>query len=238
MIRLVAAVLVAVLPWRLKRALLRLQGHEVDPSARIGISLVLVDHLRLGPGARIGNGNLLLVERLVLEEGAEIKQLNAIRHCELVELGAHAAIGGLNMINGTGSDSKFLAGVSRRPALLMGPHSCITYGHFLDTSDTITLGPYAGVGGWGSQILSHALDVGVAAQFTAPVEIGERALVATGVVIMPGSKLPPYAVLGANSLLNKPLEESYRLYGGTPATEVTELDPGLEWFTREVGEIP
>jgi len=237
-IRLVLALVSAVLPWSLKRVVYRLQGFEVDKTARVGVSLLLVDHLRLAPGARIGNGNLILVDRLALDEGAEIRQLNAIRHCEIVHLDEHAVIGGLNMVNGTGRDSKYLQGVDRTPALFLGAHSCITYGHFFDTSDTIRLGPYAGVGGWGSQVLSHALDVHVAAQFTAPVEIGERAMTATAVVILPGSKLPAFSMLGANSLLNKAFEEPYKLYGGTPATEVAELDPGMEWFTREVGEIP
>jgi acetyltransferase-like isoleucine patch superfamily enzyme len=237
-IKLVAAALAAILPWKLKRLLYRLQGFEVDKTAHVGVSLLLVDHLRLGPGARIGNLNAILVDRLELDAEAEIRQLNAIRHCELVHLGEHAVIGGLNMVNGTGRESKYLQGVERTPALILGPHSCITYGHFFDTSDTIRLGPYAGVGGWGSQVLSHALDVHVAAQFTAPVEIGERAMTATAVVILPGSKLPPFSMLGANSLLNKPFEERYKLYGGTPATEVSELNPDMEWFTREVGEIP
>jgi len=237
-IRLFAAALAAVLPWSLKRALYRLQGFDVDKTAHVGLSLVVVEHLRLGPGARIGNGNLLLVDRLVLEQGAEIRQLNIIRHCELVELGDHAVIGGLNKVNGTGRDSKYLQGVERTPALILGAHSCITYGHFLDTSDTIRLGEYAGVAGWGSQLLSHALDVHTAAQYTAPVELGEYAMAATAAVILPGSYLPPYSMLGANSLLNRRFEQSYRLYGGTPAKEVAELDPEMNWYQREVGEIP
>ncbi len=238
MIRLVAAVVAMILPWRLKRLLYRLQGHDVHETARVGPSLVVVEHLRLGPGARIGPGNLIMVDRLELDAGAEIRQLNAIRHCELVQLGEAAVIGGLNMVNGTGRDSKYLQGVERTPALVLGDHSCITYGHFLDTSDTIRLGAYAGVAGWGSQLLSHALDVHTAAQYTAPVELGEYAMAATAAVILPGSYLPPYSMLGANSLLNRRFEDPYRLYGGTPAKEVAQLDPDIDWFTREVGEIP
>ncbi len=238
MIRLVVAAIAAILPWALKRPLYRLMGHKVDKTARVGVSLLLVQHLELGPGARIGNANLIIVDRLVLDADAQIRQLNAIRHCELVHLEEAAVIGGLNMVNGTGRDSKYLQGVERTPALILGPHSCITYGHFLDTSDTIRLGAYAGVAGWGSQLLSHALDVHTAAQYTAPVELGEYAMAATAAVILPGSYLPPFSMLGANSLLNQRFEESYRLYGGTPAKEVAELNPDMDWFSREVGEIP
>ena len=238
MIRLFAACVAAVLPWPLKRGLFRLMGHDVHPTAHVGFSLLLVDELVLGPGAQIGHLNLIAVDRLVMEEGASIRQLNLIRHCDIVHLGEWAVIGGMNFVNGTGRDSKYLQGVERTPALYLGAHSCITYGHLLDTSDTIRLGPYAGLAGWRSQLLTHALDVHTAAQYTAPIEIAEYAMAATAVVLLPGSYLPPYSMLGANSLLNRRFEERYKLYGGTPAKEVADLDPDMDWYTREVGEIP
>jgi acetyltransferase-like isoleucine patch superfamily enzyme len=237
-IRPVLSLFATVLPWRLKRLVYRALGHDVDPTAHVGLALVLVDHLKLGPGARIGHLNLILVDRLEMAEGASIRQLNLIRHCDLVRMDEHAVIGGMNIVNGTGRDSKYLQGVDRTPALLLGPHTAITYGHFLDTSDTIELEAFSAIGGWRSQVLSHALDVEHAEQFTAPVVLEEYSFAATAVVILPGSRLPAYSMLGANSLLNKPMGHSYRLYGGTPAKEVTELAPDLAWFTREVGEIP
>jgi acetyltransferase-like isoleucine patch superfamily enzyme len=237
-IRILAAGVAAILPWPLKRAVYRLLGHDVDRTAHVGVTLLLVDHLVLGPGARIGHLNLIAVDRLVLDEGASIRQLNLIRHCDIVHLGDWAVIGGMNFVNGTGRDSKYLQGVERTPALYLGPHSCITYGHLLDTSDTIRLGPYAGLAGWRSQLLTHALDVHTAAQYTAPIEIGEYAMAATAVVMLPGAHLPPYSMLGANSLLNRRFDERYKLYGGTPAKEVADLDPDMDWYSREVGEIP
>lgn len=238
MIRALAALVAAVLPWPMKRAVYRLLGHRVDKTAHVGVAVLLVDELVLGPGARIGHLNLIVVDRLVLDEEASIRQLNLIRHCDLVHLEEHAVIGGMNLVNGTGRESKYLHGVERTPALLLGPHSCITYGHLLDTSDTIRLGRFAAVGGWRSQILSHALDVHTAAQYTAPVELGDYAFSATAVVMLPGARIPAYSFLGANSLLNKPMEDSYKLYGGTPAVEVADLAHDLDWFTRTVGEIP
>jgi acetyltransferase-like isoleucine patch superfamily enzyme len=237
-IRFLASLIATVLPWSMKRFVYRLLGHEIDATARVGLSLLVADHIRLGPGASIGHLNLILVDDLVLDRDTEIRQLNVIRHCDLVHLEEGATIGGLNLVNGTGRSSKYMTELDRTPALLMGAHATITYGHFLDTSDTIRLDAFSGLAGWGSQLLTHSVDVHTAKHVTAPIVIGEHSVVATAAVILQGGELPHHCLMGANSLLNKKLKTPYRLYGGTPATEQGELDPKMGIFLREVGEIP
>jgi acetyltransferase-like isoleucine patch superfamily enzyme len=237
MLRAVASLLAVVLPWRLKRGLYRLMGHSIDPTARVGLSLILADHIELGPGASIGHLNLILVERLQMGEQASIRHVNLLRHCDLVRLDELAVIGGLNLVNGIGRGSQFLDGIERFPALILGPHACITYGHFFDTTATVELKGYSAMAGWGSQVISHSLDFTTARQICAPVTVEEYAFTGTRVVMLPGAVLPSHSMLGTNSVLDRPQEQTYRLYAGTPAKVIQELDEDMAWFTREVGII-
>ena len=72
--RLLLAICMVVLPSRLKLHLGRwLLGWDVDPTAFIGRSVVLVGHLSMGPGASIGPSTSSKdLEELHLGEGASI----------------------------------------------------------------------------------------------------------------------------------------------------------------------
>jgi acetyltransferase-like isoleucine patch superfamily enzyme len=237
-LRLLAALLAVVLPGKAKRSLYRLLGHQVHDTAKIGLSLLVADRITLGPGSSIGHFNLILVDELIIDEGAWVQHLNVFRHCDLVHLEEYAQVGALNIANGIGRTSEHLPGVERHPALILGAHGTITYGHFLDTSDTIRLGAFSGLAGWQCQILSHAFDPERSALYTAPVEIGDYAVAATASVLLPGARLPDYSFLGANSVLNKRFEATHKLYAGNPAVEVRDIDPALGLFERTVGELP
>ncbi len=212
------ALLAVPLPWRPKRFLYGLLGHELHPDARIGLSVILVDRLRMQAGARVGHFNL-------------------IRDCELVRLDEGAVIGSFNAIRGLGTDSEFEAGAERQRALLLDEGSAITYGHFIDTSDCVHFGRFSGLGGWGSQILTHAVVPDTAAHRSKPVSFGDYSLCATSVIVLPGGTLPDCSVLGANSVLASPGEDEYTLYAGTPAKPIRTYPTDTAWFTRTVAEI-
>jgi len=74
------AILMILLPSSLKRHLGRwLYGWDIDPTAHIGRSIILVRHLSMGPGAIIGPRNLIRdLEELRLDEGASIATRNWI----------------------------------------------------------------------------------------------------------------------------------------------------------------
>ena len=107
------ALLILALPWPLRRWLLtRVWGYELHPTSRIGLSLVLVDKLVLGAGARIGHGNV-------------------IKGAALVELGEAGFIGNGNWITGfpLGTGTRHFAHQpERRPELRVGAHAAITTG--------------------------------------------------------------------------------------------------------------
>ena len=70
-----------------------------------------------------------------------------------------------------------------------------------------------------------------------PIRIGDYCFVGTNSVILGGSNLPDYSVLGAKSLLNKKCEVPYSLYAGVPALTIKDLDKNAKYFQRIDGFI-
>jgi acetyltransferase-like isoleucine patch superfamily enzyme len=215
------AALLAPLPWFLKRPLLQsLFGYRLHPSARIGLSIIAAAEVELGEGARIGH-------------------LNVVRGLSRLELGPHATIAQLNWITGfpAGPSRHFAHQPDRRPALLLGAHSAITSRHLLDCTNRITIGPFATIAGFRSQILTHSIDLAVNRQNSTEVKIGAYCFIGTGCIVLPGASLPDYCVLGAGAVLNEALTESHTLYAGVPARAVKKLPADTGYFTRPRGFV-
>lgn len=74
-------------------------------------------------------------------------------------------------------------------------------------------------------------------QRSAPVSIGDYAFLGTNSVLLPGSALPDYSVLGAKSLLERAFVDAYCLYAGVPARRVKDLPRDSAYFTRTRGYV-
>jgi acetyltransferase-like isoleucine patch superfamily enzyme len=210
-----------LLPWIVRRHVLRfLLGYKIAPDARIGFSLVAPDHL-------------------IMESGSSIKHFTFIKSIALVHMGAHAKIGSLNWISGIGqNDPKHFGDeTGRRPQLLMGQHASITGRHFIDCSNTVTIGEFSTIAGAGTQILTHAIDIRENRQRSAAVEIGRYCFVGSACVVLKGTKLPPCSVLAANSTLHKEQTEQFTIYSGVPAVPTAKISPDAAYFTRTVGHV-
>ncbi len=211
-----------LLPWGLRRrALERWCGYQLHPTARIGLSFVF-------PG------------RLVMEAHTRIGHLTVCKNLDLVRMGEHALIGNLNWITGfpLGPSPHFAHQPERRPELLMGAHSAVTHRHFIDCTNTVTIGALTILAGYQTQILSHSIDLAQSRQSSAPVTLGECCFVGTNCVLLGGSVLPDRSALGAMSLLSKAHTEPGQLYGGVPAKLLQPL-PQAEYayFRRETGFV-
>ncbi len=210
-----------LLPWGARRRLLEQQfGYSIHPSSRIGFAWVAP-------------------RRLVMEENSRIGHLTICKGVELLHVGANAVIGQLNWITGfpLGNSRHFAHQTDRAPELILEPHSGISSRHFIDCTARVRIGGFATLAGFRSQIVTHSIDLEAGHQAARPVEIGEYCFVGTNSVLLGGSRLPHHSVLGAKSLLNKPLTEPYRLYAGVPAREVKELPRDLRYFTRSEGFV-
>ena len=209
------------LPWRLKRWLLRsLYGYELHPTSRIGLAWVFPRRLIMGEQSRIGH-------------------LTVCKGLELLAVGEHSSIGRLNWISAyrLGQPPHFAHMTDRKPQLVIGEHAAITHRHIIDCTEAVTVGAYATIAGYRSQILTHSIDLVESRQHAKPVSIGRYSFVGTACTILGGAVVPDYSVVAANALLNKAHEERYRLYAGVPAKAVSQLDPGMKYFSRTSGFI-
>lgn len=212
---------VVLLPWALRRHVLRsVYGFRIHPTARIGLAWIFPAELVLGEGARIGH-------------------LNVAIHLARIELGPHAIIERNNWITGfpRGDRRHFAHRSEREPALIMGAHSAVTKHHHLDCTDRIAIGAFATVAGYGSQFLTHSIDLRANRQDAAPIVIGEYCFVGTAVVVLGGAKLPARSVLGAKALLNKAHTEPGKLYAGVPAEAVGAVPEDAAYFRRTTGFV-
>ncbi|MBP2550530.1 acetyltransferase-like isoleucine patch superfamily enzyme [Neorhizobium galegae] len=210
-----------ILPWTIRRRLIMaIFRFEIAPTARIGFSIVLARHLQMGSGARIGH-------------------LTVITRLRRVEMADSALLGNLNWIGGMpdGNRRHFHEEVDRFPGLIIGPHAAVTHRHLIDCTDLVTIEAFTTFAGWGSQILTHAIDLDTCRQSCAPVTIGQYCFVGTRVVILKGARLPDRSVLAAGSVLARPGLEPDGIYGGVPAVFVKKTREGAAYFRRESGFV-
>jgi acetyltransferase-like isoleucine patch superfamily enzyme len=218
--RTVLAVLVAALPGKLRVLAGRwLLGWDVHPTATVGHTVLAARKVTLGPGAKIASGNM-------------IKGLEELR------LDADAAIGPFNWISGPPLPSgRFSGARKRRPALVMEESASIASRHHIDCSDTVTLAPFATLGGSRTTIYTHSVNLVANRQRTAPVHIGERSAVLTHCVILAGMHVPARSIVSAGSVVNTLLTKELTFYVGNPAQATRDLPEDLGYFTRTQGFI-
>lgn len=219
--RMLLHALLVLLPWPLRRWVLNtFYGYQIHPTARLGWCLVLPRHL-------------------IMEEYAYIGHLTVCIYLDLVHLKRSASIGRGNWITGFPTDSPefFFHQSDRRAELILGEHTAITNRHLLDCTHRVTIGRFTTFAGFRSQILTHSIDLEKCRQSSKPVTIGEYCFVGTDCVLLGGATLPDYSVLAAKSLLNKPLNEEYTLYGGIPARPIRDLPKESLYFHRTTGYV-
>ncbi|HZR77813.1 MAG TPA: hypothetical protein VFA58_01315 [Chthoniobacterales bacterium] len=210
-----------LLPWELRRSFLEKQfGFQIHRTARIGLAWIFP-------------------ARLVMEEGTRIGTATVCKNIELLHLKARSTIGRGNWITGfpLGDSPHFAHETDRRPELILGEHSAITNRHLIDCTSSVTIGRFTTFAGFHSQIISHSIDLQENRQSSKSVRVGDYCFVGTNCVLLGGSVLPDFSVLGAKSLLNKTFAQTYQLYAGVPARPVKSLSPESKYFQRTEGFV-
>lgn len=210
-----------LLPWPIRRwILVHSLRYDIHPTSRIGYSWIMPS-------------------RLVMEAGARIGHLTVCKGLDLLKMSSYSVIGRNNWITGFPKNGSgyFEHQTDRQPQLILGQHSAITNLHIIDCTSSVTIGAYATFAGFRSQILTHSIDLVECRQDSSPVVIGDYTFVGTACVILGGSVLPSYSVLGAHSLLNRVHSQPWALYGGTPARLIKTLDVDVKYFMRTVGRV-
>ncbi len=217
----ISKILSICLPAHFRRAFLESRfGYKIHPSCRIGFSWIFPT-------------------QLIMEEGSRIDHLTVCKNIDLLHVKAHASIGRGNWITGfpLGPSPHFAEEKERRPELILGEHAAITHRHLIDCTNSVVLGRFTTMAGFQSQILTHSIDLERNRQASAPVRVGDYCFIGTDSVLLPGSVLPDFSVLGAKSLLNKDFSATHQLYAGVPAQPVQSLPPDWQYFRRNEGFV-
>lgn len=200
--------IIMFLPWSIRRRILLWRyDWEIHPTAIIKRSVILAKCVKMGAKSRIHN--------LVL-----------CKPIDYLEMGEDSGIANFTYITGFSAKGcrHFRHKQDRRCELILGRSAGITSRHFIDCNGGVYIGDFTTVAGIRSQILTHSIDVYNNRQDAKPVKIGRYCFLGTGCILLPGSVLPDYSILGAGSVLPKKLDKAGCLYAGSPAKFVKELD--------------
>lgn len=210
------------IPWFIRRRLLMLIfGYVIHPTARIGFAWVYPKRLRMDSGAHIDHLTVAVnLDYLYLQDSATIGRSNWITGFPLESQSLH-----------------FAHQTERRCQLVLERHASITKKHHIDCTNEILIGAFSTIAGYRTQILTHSIDLDHNCQTSHGIYIGRYTFVGTGCVILGGSILPDYSVLGACSLLNRPLQDSWSLYAGQPAKRLRSIERSSAYFTRDNGFV-
>jgi acetyltransferase-like isoleucine patch superfamily enzyme len=205
----------AVLPNAIKQPIYRHAfGFKIARGAKIGLSLVDVDELELGAGARIGHGNLITrTRRVVLQDGAEIGFLNVLRGGSEIALGRFATVMRFNVLNSIPDND---AAGPTDPRLVLADGAQVVSGHRLDFTDRIRIGKNVILAGRNSSLWTHNR------QATRPIEIGDFCYLGSEVRLAPGAALGDWAILGMGAVLSGKAE-ARTVHGGVPARPIRAI---------------
>jgi len=222
MIRFIFLFLSVLLPSKIKIILYsKFLGWEIDPTARIGKSLILCDEVKIGKGARVGN-------------------LTVIKRSVALRIGEQGGLGSLNWVTGfpTSSDKHFCEEAGRQVSLIIQDHAAITNRHLIDCTDSVSIGKYSTFAGFRSQILTHSIDLKESRQACKQVIIGDYCFVGTNCILLPGARIPNYSIVAAGSVVHKAMTEESCLYGGVPVKKIKKISTEeYKYMNRKVGFI-
>ena len=110
--------------------------------------------------------------------------------------GAH--IGNLNWISAAPEFSK----TETNAMLIMQSSSAITNRHYLDVSGTLEMMPDSALWGVRSTLMTHGIDPTTWKQTAVKTTIGERSVIGSNSIIVPGTKIPNGCYFGMGSLIS------------------------------------
>ncbi|MET0971204.1 MAG: hypothetical protein ABWY18_18535 [Tardiphaga sp.] len=214
--------LVLFLPWRLRRYVLtRMLGFSIDETARVGLSIIFADQVTLAKGARLGH-------------------FNYVGRLDLLQLDDDATIGNFNWITGLSrrlNSPFFVKKTNRRSDLVLGKCSMVAHQHYIDCTDRIVFGAFAGLAGARSQLITHGVEPIASRQTCAPIMVGDFTMIGSGSIVLKGVKIPDRCIVSAGSVVGHARPEPYSLIAGNPAAHVRTLPETAKFFHRTENTI-
>ncbi len=202
---LAASIALLIPPGAVKNWLLARCGWRLGHGCRVGFSWVRSPRVRLADRVRIGHGNVIESDALVMRENSYIAHLNRLRGPLWILLQAHAGIGNQNTV------TRVARGIVwGRSMLKIGAWSKLTVGHFIDCTRSVKIGEYSILAGRGSQIWTHGYlhaPQGIGRfRVDGRVSIGSNVYVGSSCVINAGVAIGDAITVGAATCVPQSIE--------------------------------
>ena len=214
------AFILFVLPTSIARLLIWSKRYKIGRSCRIGFSLIIVDKLLLENGSRIGNLNIISCCSLQADNGS-ISHLNVIRGKFDFRIKDGATIHNQNKI----TSPKFNPNKS---TLILKECARIGVGHAFDLTSDIVIGRYTCFAGLHTQVWTHSFYYSQTSsrrcRIDKPVIIGDYCNIGSRSIICPGVTLANGVCLGAGSVASKSIS-SPGLYVQQPLRLIENFNP-------------
>lgn len=197
----------ALLPSKLANLFLKMLGHKISWSAKIGLSFVYVNSLTLEKNSRIGHFNFIKVDGATLCEKAVIMNLNYFKGPIRIFLGEKSIIGRLNKFTRAYNPVTY-----DESCLRLESGTGITYGNFFDLTCSVTFGSNSQIAGKGSQFWTHgyihAIEGEERVRIDGEIIIGNNVYIGTRCLFNPGVSISDGINIGGNSVISKNLTKS------------------------------
>lgn len=219
LVRLLLHITVAVLPWWIKNHIYRLLfGYRIGRGVRIGFSPIAVDKCAIGDNTRVGHLNLFWsTKELRIEDNVRVGHFNLFRGGDLIHLERFVEIFRANIINSIPDPD---VDNPTCPEFRLGAGSVLTTAHWLDFTDSITIGCRSSLGGRHSSLWTHSR------HRTRPISIGSFVYLGSEVRLAPGARIPALSIVGIGSVIVETIRVPGHLIAGSPARPIKALDRG------------
>jgi acetyltransferase-like isoleucine patch superfamily enzyme len=184
---------------------LKLLGHEISYSSRIGMSFIKTKRIILSANSSIGRFNYIKIEQLQLEKNSFIKHANFIRGPFQILIKEKGSITSQNKIRR--AYAPITSGISK---LEIGFDSHIVSNQFLDLTKSIIIGSRSQVAGIGAQFWTHGyyhfknLE---RIRIDGDITIGDNVYIGSRCTFNAGVKVADNITIGSNSTISKDLTE-------------------------------
>lgn len=178
--------------------------YQIKGSSRIGMFNYISCRQVVLEDAKIGSFNLIIVNTLKLGPGARIINWNRIKHLNNLIIKDNGLINNRNFIGAQKSGERpFVFDLQN---LTLGQRSEILRNNYFDVVRPITIGDNVVFGGEGSEIWTHGFEVD-RTMITGEVTFGDNIFIGSGCIFTKNIQITSGVTIGPGSVIYKSINE-------------------------------
>jgi acetyltransferase-like isoleucine patch superfamily enzyme len=184
---------------------LKILGHKVTYSSKIGLSFIKINQLILSKNTKIGHLNFIKINSVTLKEHAFIKHLNIIKGPFNLIIKDKGSMSNQNKIRRSYAPVTY-----GKSNLVIGKNTQIVSNQFLDLTRSIIFGENSQIAGIGAQFWTHGyvhFKEHKRIRVDGEIIIGDNVYIGSRCIFNAGVKVSDNITIGSNSTVSKNLEQ-------------------------------